>query len=110
MGRWLSLFPGGTGSPVHNIDSVFKLSGVAFHTAATNGGLRVITFHEQHIRAASCRSRLESQWETPNFDPRGAKTSRGIELKIGRINYLGGLTKGAKFQICNPPGVVWAIG
>ena len=66
--------------------------------------------HEQHIRAASCRSRLESQWETPNFDPRGAKTSGGIELKIGRINYLGGLTKGAKFQICNPPGVVWAIG
>ena len=33
-----------------------------------------------------------------------------IELKIGRINYLGGLTKGAKFQICNPPGVVWAMG
>ena len=46
----------------------------------------------------------------PNFDPRGAKTSGGIELKIGRINYLGGLTKGAKFQICNPPGVVWAMG
>ena len=43
--------------------------------------------------------------------PRGAQTSMGggIELKIGGINYLGGLTKGAKFQICNPPGVVWAI-
>ena len=27
---------------------------------------RVRTYHEQHI--ASCRSRLESQWETPNFD------------------------------------------
>ena len=25
--------------------------------------------HKQHIRAASCRSRLESEWETPNFDP-----------------------------------------
>ena len=53
---------------------------------------------------------LESKWETPNFDPRGARTSGGIELKIGSINYLGGLTKGAKFQICKPPGVVWAIG
>ena len=28
-----------------------------------------INDHEQHIRAASCGSRLESQWETPNFDP-----------------------------------------
>ena len=26
-------------------------------------------YSEQHIRAASCRSHLESQWETPNFDP-----------------------------------------
>ena len=23
----------------------------------------------QHIRPADCRSRLERQWETPNFDP-----------------------------------------
>ena len=58
-----------------------------------------LVYHKQHIRAASCRSRLESQWETPNFDTRGA-----IELKIGRINYHGGLTKGAKFQICNALG------
>ena len=42
--------------------------------------------------------------------PRGAKTSRGIELQIGRINYIGGLTNSAKFQICKPTGVVWAIG
>ena len=27
--------------------------------------------------AASCRSRLESQWETPTSTPRGAKTSGG---------------------------------
>ena len=46
----------------------------------------------------------------PTSTPRGANTSGGIELEIGRINYLGGLTKGGKFQICNPPGVVWAIG
>ena len=25
-------------------------------------------FSEQHIGAASCRSRLQSQWDTPNFD------------------------------------------
>ena len=41
--------------------------------------------------------------------PRGAKISGGIELKIGRINYLEGLTKRVKFQISNPSGVVWAI-
>ena len=29
----------------------------------------VLSHHEQHISAASRRSRLESQWETPNFDP-----------------------------------------
>ena len=46
----------------------------------------------------------------PTSTSRGAKTSKGIELKIGQINYLGSLTKWAKFQICNPPGVVWAIG
>ena len=33
--------------------------------------------HEQQIGAASCTSRLESHWEAPNFDPRGAKTSGG---------------------------------
>ena len=27
-------------------------------------------YHEQHICAVSCMSRLESQWETFNFDPR----------------------------------------
>ena len=42
--------------------------------------------------------------------PRGAKTSRGIELKIAMINNLGGLTKQAKFQICVPSGVVWVMG
>ena len=26
-------------------------------------------YHEQHIRGASCTSRLESQWEAPKFDP-----------------------------------------
>ena len=66
--------------------------------------------HEEHIRAASCRSRLESQWDTPNFDPRRANTIREIELKIGRINYPGGLTKWVKFQISSPSGVVWAMG
>ena len=32
--------------------------------------------HEQHIGASSCRSRLESQWETPQLPPppQGAKT------------------------------------
>ena len=35
--------------------------------ALTMHDLRV--YHEPHIRAASCKSRLESQWETPNFDP-----------------------------------------
>ena len=34
----------------------------------------------------------------------------GIELKIDRINYLGGLTKGAKFQICAHSGVVRVMG
>ena len=34
----------------------------------------------------------------------------GIELKNCRINYLGGLTKQVKFHICNPSGVVWAMG
>ena len=29
-------------------------------------------------------------WRPPTSTPRGAKTSGGIELKIGRINYLGG--------------------
>ena len=48
--------------------------------------------------------------DPPTSTPLGAKTSGGIELKIGRINYLGGLTKAAKFQIYNPPGVVWAMG
>ena len=43
--------------------------------------------------------------------PRGAKTSGGIELKIGRVNYLGCLTKGPKLLAkLPPPGVVWAIG
>ena len=48
-----------------------------------------VTSHEQHnyIRAASCRSRLESQWETK----------------------LGCLTKRVKFHICNPSGIVLAI-
>ena len=68
-------------------------------------------YHEQHIRAASCRSRLESQWETPQlWPPSGANTIGGIELKIGgRINYLEGLTKRVKFHICKPSGVVWAM-
>ena len=69
-----------------------------------------VRWHQQHIRAASCGSRFESQWETPNFDPSGAKTSGLIELKIGKINYLGGLKKRANVQNYNPPGVVWAIG
>ena len=42
--------------------------------------------HEQHTRAASCRSRLESQWETPtSTQPQEANTVGGIELKIGGI-------------------------
>jgi len=66
--------------------------------------------HEQHERAASYRSRFKSLWETPTSTPRGAQTSWGIELKIGRINYVGGLTGQAKFQICTPSGVLWAMG
>ena len=31
--------------------------------------LPILTYHGQHIRAASCRSGSESQWETPTFDP-----------------------------------------
>ena len=47
----------------------------------------------------------------PQFRPPvEPKLVGGIELKNATINYLGGLTKGAKFQICNRPGVVWAIG
>ena len=42
----------------------------------------------------------------PNFDPSGANTIEGIELKIGRINYLASLTKQVKLQISNHSGVV----
>ena len=66
--------------------------------------------HDQHIRAASCKSRLESQWETPASIPRGAQTIGGIKLKIGNINYLGCLTKRGRFHIINRFGVVWAMG
>ena len=41
---------------------------------------------EQHIRAAGCRSRFESQWATPNFGPQGANTIGVIKLKNGSIN------------------------
>ena len=30
--------------------------------------LSVAPNREQHIRAASCKSRLETRWETPNFE------------------------------------------
>ena len=40
----------------------------------------------------------------PTSTPCGAKTSGGIELKIGRINYLGGLTKGGKVSNLQPSG------
>ena len=46
----------------------------------------------------------------PISTTRGAKTGGGIELKIARINYLGGLTKEAKFQIGAHSEVVWAMG
>ena len=58
------------------------------HRLADLNGIWCICGHEQH-GVASCTSRLESQWETPNFDPRGVKTYGGIELKIAMINYLG---------------------
>ena len=66
--------------------------------------------HEQHIPAASWRSRLESQWQTPNFDPRGFNTSGRIKLRIGSINYLVCLTKRIKFHICTRLGVAWVMG
>ena len=34
----------------------------------------------------------------------------GIELEIGRINYLGGLTERVKFDIRITFGVIWAMG
>ena len=42
--------------------------------------------HEQHIRVASCRSRLETPWGTPTSTPRGAHIVGAIELKIGSID------------------------
>ena len=48
--------------------------------------------------------------ERPQLRPPAAKTIGGIKLKIGSINYLGSLTKRVKFHICNPSGVVWAMG
>ena len=70
------------------------------------------TQHQQHehIRAASCRSRSESQWESPKLDPQWAKTIGRIKVKIGSFNHLGCLTKRVKFQIFNPSGVVWPMG
>ena len=47
----------------------------------------------------------------PNFDPTWSQNEWGIELSLElRDRDLGGLTKGAKCQICNHSGVVWAIG
>ena len=66
--------------------------------------------HEQHTGAASCRSRFESQWETPNFDHPGSPNYWGIKLKNCSINYLGCLTKRVKFRIYNPSGLIWAMG
>ena len=67
--------------------------------------------HEQHFRAASCRGRLESQWEFPIFDPVEPKLGGGIELKIGRMNYLGGLTKRQKrFKFATLWGSSWGWG
>ena len=40
----------------------------------------------------------------PTSTPRGAKTSGGSRWKLVRLITSGGLTKGAKFQICNHPG------
>ena len=37
--------------------------------------------HERHIRAASCRNRLESQLETTNFDPREDETIGGKQAE-----------------------------
>ena len=68
--------------------------------------------NEQHIHAASCRSRFEIHWETPNFDPPPVEPTLlgGIDLKIGRTNYLRGLAERVKFHICTISGIVWAIG
>ena len=46
----------------------------------------------------------------PKFDSPWIQHWWGIELKICRINSLRGLTKQVKFQIYNPPGVVWLKG
>ena len=58
----------------------------------------MLHYHEQHIRAASCKSFGKSM-RAPTSTPRG--TSWGIELKIGRINYLRGLTKRVVGKVSN---------
>ena len=71
----------------------------------------IYSSQEQHICAVSCRRRLKSQWETSTFDNPWSQHYLWDRAKnIGRIIYLGGLTKREKFQICNPSGVVWATG
>ena len=40
----------------------------------------------------------------PTSTPQGANTIGGIELKIGRINYLGGSDEMSKVSNLQPPG------
>ena len=52
-------------------------------------------------------------WKQPTSTPRGANTIEESDVKIGGINYLDGLTKRVKVQICNPSegrGIAWVTG
>ena len=72
-----------------------------------SGAGRRRLYHEQ----LGVRVFLKVNGRPPNFDPpHRANTIGEIELEIGRINYLGCLTKQVKFHICNPSGIVWAMG
>ena len=58
---WLNLTSNNS-TKVHSLGVITSL-GLVIYTSLH------YTSQEQHIRAASCSSRLESQWEAPNFDP-----------------------------------------
>ena len=66
-----------------------KTEGLKFETQLTNELINIQAIQQLLSRAAhctaSCRSRLESQWDTPTSTPRETKIGRGIELKIAKI-------------------------
>ena len=65
--------------------AVIKRTSLTQRNCPMNGMCEKIflhSYHEQHIRAASCRSCLESHWDTSTSTSRGAKSRVAIELKI----------------------------